>query len=248
MQKSQSYRRAKEHEELYDGLVKSYKLDKDLFESYGKAYSLKRGREDKDKDEDPPARSDQGLKRQKTSKDGEQLNVKDAPKHDCKITQAEKPPLSFDELMSTPIDFSAYVMNHLKIDHTQNYLVGLAFNLLKGTCRSRVELESNIEECRQVVPVDYFINNDLEYLKGGSSTKKYTTLTTKTKVANGHSGPTSPTEPRYTTYNNPQGIIYEDKYKRNRMMRTDELYKFSDGTLTSVRYVLHDIASNLRID
>ncbi|GKC17172.1 hypothetical protein Tco_1013954 [Tanacetum coccineum] len=71
MQKRKSYRSAQEHKELYDGLVKSYKLDNDLFESYGKAYSLKRDREDKDKDEDPPARSDQGLKRRKTSKDVE---------------------------------------------------------------------------------------------------------------------------------------------------------------------------------
>ncbi|GKA49880.1 hypothetical protein Tco_0742953 [Tanacetum coccineum] len=52
----------------------------------------------------------------------------------------------------------------------------------------------------------------------------------------------------YNTYNNPQGIIYEDKYKRNRLMRMDELYKFSDGTLTSVRSVLYDIASNPRMD
>ncbi|GJU60530.1 hypothetical protein Tco_1238296 [Tanacetum coccineum] len=52
----------------------------------------------------------------------------------------------------------------------------------------------------------------------------------------------------YTAYNNPQGIIYEDKYKRNRLMHTDELYKFNDGTLTSVRSVLHDIALNLRMD
>ncbi|GJR21996.1 hypothetical protein Tco_0970523 [Tanacetum coccineum] len=52
----------------------------------------------------------------------------------------------------------------------------------------------------------------------------------------------------YTAYNNPQGIIYLDKYKRNRLMRSDELYKFSDGTLTSIRTVLHDIASNLRMD
>ncbi|GJZ68503.1 hypothetical protein Tco_0631743 [Tanacetum coccineum] len=52
----------------------------------------------------------------------------------------------------------------------------------------------------------------------------------------------------YTAYNNPQGIIYVDKYKRNRLMRLNELYKFSDETLTSVRYVLHDIASNLRMD
>nr|GFA87457.1 hypothetical protein [Tanacetum cinerariifolium] len=52
----------------------------------------------------------------------------------------------------------------------------------------------------------------------------------------------------YTVYNNPQGFIYEDKYKRNRLMHTDELYKFSDETLTSVRFILHDIAANLRMD
>ncbi|GKD64786.1 hypothetical protein Tco_1306894, partial [Tanacetum coccineum] len=52
----------------------------------------------------------------------------------------------------------------------------------------------------------------------------------------------------YTAYNNPQGVIYLDKYKINRLMRSDELYKFCDGTLTSVRTVLHDIASNLRME
>ncbi|GJR95917.1 hypothetical protein Tco_0268091 [Tanacetum coccineum] len=31
-------------------------------------------------------------------------------------------------------------------------------------------------------------------------------------------------------------------------MRSDEIYKFSDGTLTSVRTILHDSASNLRMD
>ncbi|GJR51877.1 hypothetical protein Tco_1402398 [Tanacetum coccineum] len=31
-------------------------------------------------------------------------------------------------------------------------------------------------------------------------------------------------------------------------MRSDEFYKFCDGTLTSVRIVLHDIASNLRME
>nr|GFA83299.1 hypothetical protein [Tanacetum cinerariifolium] len=52
----------------------------------------------------------------------------------------------------------------------------------------------------------------------------------------------------YTAYKNPQGIIYLDKYKRNMLMRSDELYKFCDETLTSVRNVLHDIASNLRME
>nr|GFB62366.1 hypothetical protein [Tanacetum cinerariifolium] len=71
IQKSKSYQDAQEHKDLYDALVKSYKLNKDLFESYGKIYSLKRDQEDKYKDEDPPAGSNQGLKKQKTSKDVE---------------------------------------------------------------------------------------------------------------------------------------------------------------------------------
>nr|GFD14729.1 hypothetical protein [Tanacetum cinerariifolium] len=36
---------------------------------------------------------------------------------------------------------------------------------------------------RQKVPVDYFFNNDLEYLQKGISTMTYTTSLTKTKVA-----------------------------------------------------------------
>ncbi|GJW44437.1 hypothetical protein Tco_0073236 [Tanacetum coccineum] len=36
---------------------------------------------------------------------------------------------------------------------------------------------------RQVIPADYFINNDLEYLKGGSSSSKYATFITRTKAA-----------------------------------------------------------------
>nr|GEU79654.1 acetyl-coenzyme A synthetase, chloroplastic/glyoxysomal isoform X2 [Tanacetum cinerariifolium] len=40
------------------------------------------------------------------------------------------------------------------------------------------------DQRRQVVHADYFINNDLEYLKGGSSSSKYVTSTTRTKAAN----------------------------------------------------------------
>ncbi|GJX79292.1 hypothetical protein Tco_0327441 [Tanacetum coccineum] len=35
---------------------------------------------------------------------------------------------------------------------------------------------------RQIVPVDYFFNNDLAYLKGGSTGRTYTTSLTKTKA------------------------------------------------------------------
>ncbi|GKF01632.1 hypothetical protein Tco_0028555, partial [Tanacetum coccineum] len=134
-------------------------LDKDLFDTYGKTYSLKRDREDKDKDEDPPAGLDQGMKKRKTKTEDtempqnqlsnlgntyDQSNVDAASKSDwfmkperslkpdpdwntkksiyfrppqtwiSKIAKAEKPPLTFDELMSTHIEFSAYVINNLK--------------------------------------------------------------------------------------------------------------------------------------
>ncbi|GJS05177.1 hypothetical protein Tco_0321685 [Tanacetum coccineum] len=469
LEKCKSYRAAEEHRNLYDALIKSFQLDKDLFDSYGKAYSLKRSRDDKDKDEYPPARSDQGLKKKKINKDAEppkgskskesktntelpqdqggdteeRPNVEATPKGDwfkkperpptpdpewsatksvdsrppqqwlSKIAQAKKPPFTFDELLSTHIDFSAYVMHNLKIDNlTQEILVGPAFNLLKGTCKSFLKLEYHFEECykavmdqldwnnpegheypldlrkplplieaqgHQVVPADYFFNNDLEYLKGGSSSRKYTTSTTKTKAARydniegiedmvsnnreskhdvfsrkriiavthvkvmkwygygyleeinvrredqslykfkegdfprlnlrdiedlllllvqkklsnleqdvifdlnvalrmftrcivilkrvkdlqlgveSYQKKLNITKPEtfrsgiskltpYTTYKNPQGIIYHDKFKRNRLMRSDKLYKFCDCTLTSIRRVLHDITNNLRMD
>ncbi|GKE22032.1 hypothetical protein Tco_1433544, partial [Tanacetum coccineum] len=68
-------------------------------------YSLKRGRKDNDKDEDPSARSDRGLKKRKTSKDAEPTTcpknkdsmsssskgTKSQPKHSGKSDQSEEP-------------------------------------------------------------------------------------------------------------------------------------------------------------
>ncbi|GKE43412.1 hypothetical protein Tco_1470696 [Tanacetum coccineum] len=63
-------------------------------------------------------------------------------------SSADKPSKTFDELMSSPIDFSAYIMNGLKITNlTQETLLGPAFKLLKGTCTNFAELEYNFEEC-----------------------------------------------------------------------------------------------------
>ncbi|GKB27902.1 hypothetical protein Tco_0867303 [Tanacetum coccineum] len=67
MDKSESYLADPEYRECYEGLKKSYDLDRTIFSSYGKVYSLKRSR--KDKDEDTFAGSDRGLKKRKTSKD-----------------------------------------------------------------------------------------------------------------------------------------------------------------------------------
>nr|GEV62173.1 reverse transcriptase domain-containing protein [Tanacetum cinerariifolium] len=44
----------------------------------------------------------------------------------------------------------------------------------------------------------------------------------------------------YTAYLNPRGFIYQNKDKKNRLIRIDELHKFSDGTLNDVRNALND--------
>ncbi|GKE26296.1 hypothetical protein Tco_1441680 [Tanacetum coccineum] len=190
---------------------------------------MMRGRKDKDKDEDPSAGSDRGLKKKKTSKDAEpttSLKKKDStsgsskgtksqPKSTRKYVQSEEPVFKvadsdmpqdqrgnleptdpdwnvgkttkegltqtwlmnlaasnptdkslkdFDELMSTPIDFSLFVLNGLKIENlTQEILLGPAFRLLKGTRSNYAELEYDFEECYKALSEKL----DWENPKGG---------------------------------------------------------------------------------
>nr|GEY86272.1 hypothetical protein [Tanacetum cinerariifolium] len=64
------------------------------------------------------------------------------------MVSAIKDPLTFNDLMAISIDFSKYVLNRLKIDNlTQDILLGPAYNLLKGTCSSNIELEYHFQEC-----------------------------------------------------------------------------------------------------
>nr|GEU96860.1 hypothetical protein [Tanacetum cinerariifolium] len=212
MNSSESYLTAPKHRECYDGLIECYNLDKDLFFSYD-VYSLKRSRDDKDKDEGPSTGLERGLKKRKTSKDAEPTTspktkdsssksskgTKSQPKSFRKSVHVEEPEFEvgdtntpqgqegnqeptdpernedktpqkgpthnwlmtlaastftskslkeFDELMSTLIDFSSYILNGLKIENlTQEILLGPAFRLLKGTRLNYAELEYDFKEC-----------------------------------------------------------------------------------------------------
>nr|GEV08419.1 hypothetical protein [Tanacetum cinerariifolium] len=54
---------------------------------------------------------------------------------------------SFNELMDTPMDFSAFLMNRLKVDTlTSELLAGPTYELMKGSCKSLAELEFFLEE------------------------------------------------------------------------------------------------------
>ncbi|GJY94634.1 hypothetical protein Tco_0510995 [Tanacetum coccineum] len=339
IKKSKSYRGAQEYKDLYDALVKSYKLDKDLFKSYGKVYSLKRDLEDKDKDEDPPAGSNQGLKKQKTSKDSAQVeepmfetadtemplnqgedlgNTEDQPNIEAtsrndwfkkpkrpltpdsdwnttklidfrppqtwinKIAKAGKPPTTFDELMSTPIDFSTYVLNNLKIENlTQEYLVAYDKYAMWGITHWGAKRQSfygyasnrkskhDVFSTKRIITVthvkvvkkyDYgyldeiivrrenqqlykFIEGDFPRLNLHDIKDMLLLLMFTRRVV--ILKQVEDLQLGVESYQKKLNITRPETF---RLMRSDELYKFYDGTLSSIRRVLHDIASSLEMD
>ncbi|GKE90618.1 hypothetical protein Tco_1571713 [Tanacetum coccineum] len=83
--------------------------------------------------------------------EGDMGDNKDEPRKETAsrtFTLTDKSLKDFDKLMSTPIDFSAFIMNGLNIFNlTQETLLGPAFRLLKGTHKNYAELEYDFEEC-----------------------------------------------------------------------------------------------------
>ncbi|GJX88700.1 hypothetical protein Tco_0340714 [Tanacetum coccineum] len=103
------------------------------------------------------------------------------------LLSAQKDPLTFDELMATPIDFSNFAMNRLKLDKiTKENLVGPVYNLLKGD-RCPFDLSKPLplkgRPGHLTVAAEYFFNNDLEYLKYKDSERNYIASITNTKAA-----------------------------------------------------------------
>nr|GEW19187.1 hypothetical protein [Tanacetum cinerariifolium] len=389
---NKSIQHSDEQRNLYKALVKAYESDKLILDTYRETVTLKRRRDDDaDKDEEPFVGPDQGSKRRREGKEPESASApsKTTTRSAGRISELAKQAdscSSFNELMDTPLDFSNFLINRLKVDTlTPELLAGPTYELMKGSCKILVELEYHLEEVfkaitdqldwvnhegqqyphnllqllplipnnrgRCVIPFEHFINNDLEYLRGGASSRKYTTSITKTKttdyghikwiedlfygsavnqesardvyskriiidvtelkIVEWHSykhldwikvrrdndklykfkegnfkrlriqdiedvllllrrvedlqlgvesyqkklNLTKPISYRsdlkrkkaYTAYSNPRGFIYQNKDKRNRLMRIDKLHKFSDGTLTDVRTALDDHLKGIRI-
>nr|GEV93530.1 hypothetical protein [Tanacetum cinerariifolium]GEW64825.1 hypothetical protein [Tanacetum cinerariifolium] len=263
---------------LYNSFIEAYNSDKDIITSYSDVVTLKRGRDDQDKDEDSFVRSDRWAKRRK-------------PKSLGKFTQAEEP--NFKAADTKMQQDQGNESGHID-DQPDNEAAPKhdwpAFNLLKGSCRSFAKLEYHFKECYkavndrldwhnleghecpfdlskplslikdrgcQVVPADYFINNDLEYLQGGSSSRKYVTSITITKAPN----------VKVMRW-------YDYGYLEEIVVRRDDnvLYKFKEGDFPRLnlrdiedmllflvqkklsnldvddRSVFNDVASNLKMD
>nr|GEU79747.1 putative reverse transcriptase domain-containing protein [Tanacetum cinerariifolium] len=201
METNKSINRSDNQRNLYNALVESYNTNKDILSTYGDHKSSSKSTQAEElelKVADTKMHQDQG---NESGHIDDQPDNEIAPTHDwfqkpdkpltpdrawnksksvdfrtpqkwintiAKECYKEiQPPRTFNELMGTHIDFSAYVMNQ---GHEYPFDLSKPLPLIE-------------DQGRQVVPADYFINNDLEYLKGGSSSSKYATFTTRTKAA-----------------------------------------------------------------
>ncbi|GKE34892.1 hypothetical protein Tco_1454214, partial [Tanacetum coccineum] len=169
---------------LYNTLIESYNSNKDLFASYD---DVEGGRDDQDKDEEPSVGSNRGTKPKRSGKEESSKEAtpkeskstssskgasKSQPKSSGKSAQAEEHGPRIDDL-EEPLNQEF---------NTGNDDVSPIGIILK---EDRIPMIS--ARGRQVIPFDHFINNDLEYLKGGSLSQKYTTSLTKMKAADyGH--------------------------------------------------------------
>nr|GEX70351.1 retrotransposon protein, putative, Ty1-copia subclass [Tanacetum cinerariifolium] len=362
-----------EQNNLYKALIEAYESDKIILETYEETITLKRCRDDADKDEEPSAGPDQGSKRRIEGNEPESASAlkekatrnagkstqgtksrqasasesataeepmqttfqieepshpefdtgaKDQPivqssQHPEWFSQQQKPSTldrdwnktlpathesiqpwiselakqsdsrsTFNELMDTPLDFSNFLINRLKVDTlTPELIAGPTYELLNGSCKSLVELEYHLEEVYKAT------TDQLDWVNPkGASSRKYTTSVTKRKAADyGHIKWIEDLMPRTMWIEEPigydkhalwgvshwgrkrqqfygfainresardvyskqriiaitelkiiEGFIYQNKDKKNRLMRIDELHKFSDGTLTDVRTALDD--------
>nr|GFA04187.1 hypothetical protein [Tanacetum cinerariifolium] len=276
----------------------------------------------------------------------------------------EDPCESFNELIDPSLDFSAFMLNRLKVDTlTPELLAGLTFELMKGSCKSLVELEYFLKEVCKATTDQLALNNpeghqyphdlhkplplipnlrvnresardvysrskiiaikklmivewhnykhlewitvrrdndklytfkegdynklrlqDIKYmlllLVQGKLTnlnieeslaldvslqmftrsiviqkrvedlqvgiKSYQNKLNLTKLDTYRSDLKCKTS--YTTYFNLRGLIYQNKDKKNRLIRIDELHRFSDGTLNDIRSALNDILKRIRIE
>nr|GEY36599.1 hypothetical protein [Tanacetum cinerariifolium] len=202
---NKSIHRSDEQKNLYKALVEAYEFDKIILDTYEDIVTLKRRHDDDaDKDEEPFAGSNRGSNRRRVGKEPESTSapkektsktsgksteefvtgatddqpVEEASQHLNWFQKQAKPPTpdrawnktlsvthgriqpwinnlakkadsrtSFNELMDTPIDFSAFMMNRLKVDAlTPELLAGPTYELVKGSCKSLVELEFFLEE------------------------------------------------------------------------------------------------------
>nr|GEY39028.1 hypothetical protein [Tanacetum cinerariifolium] len=178
-----------ENMNLYKDLVEAYESDKIILDIYGETDTLKRRRDDDaDKDEEPSAGPDQGSKRRREGKEPESGSapIETATRSAGRSTQGSRSrqvsasgSATTKEPMQTT--FQMDEPSHPDFDIDQLDWVNPEGQQYPHNLLQPLPLIPN-NRGRRVIPFEHFINNDLVYLRGGVSSRKYTTSITKTKA------------------------------------------------------------------
>ncbi|GKF08067.1 hypothetical protein Tco_0042291, partial [Tanacetum coccineum] len=193
LEKNKSYDKADYKKNLYDALVESYNTDKDLFDSYGKVFLLKRSQYE-DKDRDPLAGSDRGKKKRKSSKDAE--SSRDSRSKEKKSSNTSKDASQSQHKSSgksAHAEEPSHTVEDSRVQQNQEFDTGYTNEQPADKEASKSDWFKKLERPptpdpdwnkRQHVdfrpPHDFFINNDLESIKGGDLSRRYSTSLTKT--------------------------------------------------------------------
>ncbi|GJS15741.1 integrase, catalytic region, zinc finger, CCHC-type containing protein [Tanacetum coccineum] len=227
------------------------------FDTYGDNVSFKRRRDDEDKDEEPSSRSNQGSKVKSHHKSaGESAQAKE-PRHTTKDLE-EPAHLEFktgvtkdqpDEETSQLPDYDDKLYKFKEGDFNRLHIQDIEYMLLLLGSRKKLEQNLTVEEhlafnvSLRMFTRSVVIQRRVEDLQlGVESYQKKLNLTKPDTYRSDLKR-----REAYTAYSNPRGFIYQNKDKKNRLMRIDELYKFSDGTLNDVRTALDDRLKGIRM-
>ncbi|GJR68343.1 hypothetical protein Tco_0014408 [Tanacetum coccineum] len=185
MENNKSIHRLIQQEALYKA------LDEDKEPSAGSKWGSKRRRAKKEP-ESTSAPKEKTSKSSGKTKEGSRSHQKSIDKSAqaeepihiiSNLAQKEDPRESFNELMDTPLDFLAFVLNRLKVDTlTLKLLVGLTFELMKGSCKSLVELEYFLKEVCKATTNQLDWNNP-EGQKYPHDLRKLTNLNVEERIA-----------------------------------------------------------------
>ncbi|GKA99442.1 hypothetical protein Tco_0827379 [Tanacetum coccineum] len=217
MEKNKSYDKADYKKKLYDALVESYNIDKDLFDSYGEVFSLKRNSRSKEKKSSSTSIDASQSQHKAFSKSAHTEELSHIVEDSCMQQDQEFIMGNNDEQPELEYHFeecSKATTEHLDWHNPKNKLY--PFDLRKPL--------PLIQDHRghQIIPHDYFINNNLEYLTGGDLSRQHSTSMTKTKAA-----------------------TYDLKWIEDLVPK---LWSLVDGMLHDVQSALNDIAKGIRME
>nr|GFA94757.1 hypothetical protein [Tanacetum cinerariifolium] len=260
---------------------------------------LKRRREDDDDQEGPSARLDRGSKRRREGGEHASASTPSEPAirsagRSTTGTQSRQLSASESAFAEEPVQTTCQMeeSSHLVFETELEYHLEEVYKATTDQLdwvnpEGQLYLHNLLQPLplipdnrgRRVILFEHFINNDLEYLRGGKlsnltveehfafnvSLRMFTrSIVIQRRVEDLQLGVesyqkrlnlTKPDTYRsdlkrreaYTAYSYPKGFIYQNKDKKNRLMRIDELHKFSDGMLNDVRNALDDRLKGIRM-